>query len=553
MRNCGLVALEKIKDIKGVSAFTLIHLAKDNGVDLKIFKVKLEDLPLVHRPAIFHAPNHFEHIKNGEPLPDLKWTGYVLTQKSIGIPISHKEAKHITGEAPVAALIVPAIKAVATFAITTVIPGAATGALVGGAIGAATGQGFGKGVLEGAKFGGIAAGAGGMLGAAAGKLASATKGATSGIGKAISSGAAKLASSVPLQTAAAGAIYGGAQDKSIVGALKGGLAGYGVGTGVQGINKFAQGFNAASGNLGEKLVAGYHANFPTAAQKALPGQVDAFNKGTSAALASNIASGAKYFAGNMSPNISSGYGLIGQGSFSRANLGVLSPKISSAASAALSGGVAANSRPDSGDMLKRAGLAGAVQLAGNALGPKRDNQINFDPTKEFTVLRDFLGDQALPQATEKELMDYVHTPLTELTNRFSPQRDKIVNQINRSYDLRDAAIRKQYASFGQNEHNSSDAAEQLKKSQFDRAQSIAEAQQEFESESLSRAIQAKQFALTSSIQNNQFDQGLALELADAIGAKENMETALRNEDYAAFQDLMAQILNIGFGSPYQNA
>src|SRR3990167_7193802 len=138
MVNCGLEALGRIKDMKGVSAFTLIHLAKDNGVNLKIFKVKEPDLPLVHRPAIFHAENHFEYVQNGEALPDLKWSGYVLTGKSIGTPVSFREAKLIKGEKKggffkqIGAIIVGAVITIATGGLgapagAALIAGAAAG------------------------------------------------------------------------------------------------------------------------------------------------------------------------------------------------------------------------------------------------------------------------------------------------------------------------------------------------------------------------------------------------------------------------------------------
>lgn len=164
--NCGILALSKIKEMKGASAFTLIHLGKDNGVDLKLFKVKEKDLPLVHRPAIFHSENHFEYIQNGEPLPDYKWTGFVLTEKSIGRPISHKEAKTIKGQWGFWASVWSAI----TFVAKKILPSAFGSAAVKAGTAAIAGEDPGKAAISGLKSGALTAGAYEGLTAVSGKL-----------------------------------------------------------------------------------------------------------------------------------------------------------------------------------------------------------------------------------------------------------------------------------------------------------------------------------------------------------------------------------------------
>src|SRR3990167_6780611 len=94
---CGLKALERIIELKEVSMFTLIHLAKDNGLNLYFCKVEPEELVQVARPAIFHQKDHFVFIENGEPMPGGEYDGYVLTQKPLHEPLPFSLAKKILG------------------------------------------------------------------------------------------------------------------------------------------------------------------------------------------------------------------------------------------------------------------------------------------------------------------------------------------------------------------------------------------------------------------------------------------------------------------------
>ena len=97
--NCGIAALSQLTELKNISAFTLVHAARDNGLNLFVFKVNnLADLPRVQRPAIFHQEGHFVYIKNGEPLPPGQYTGYVIAPNAgLGRIIGLQEAKFIKG------------------------------------------------------------------------------------------------------------------------------------------------------------------------------------------------------------------------------------------------------------------------------------------------------------------------------------------------------------------------------------------------------------------------------------------------------------------------
>src|SRR3990167_1471125 len=97
MQNCGLVALKGIKELKNASMFTLLHLARDNGIELYFCKVDIADLPIVKRPAILHANNHFILAEEGKPLENANYTGWVLTPKPIGLLLPYSLAKQIIG------------------------------------------------------------------------------------------------------------------------------------------------------------------------------------------------------------------------------------------------------------------------------------------------------------------------------------------------------------------------------------------------------------------------------------------------------------------------
>lgn len=477
--NCGILALSKIRDLKGTSAFTLIHLARDNGVDLKLFQVKEKDLPLVHRPAIFHSEKHFEHIKNGEPLPDQKWTGYVLTQKSIGRPVSNKEAKTIYGE--IGAVLIPAIIGAAKAAVVSAGVSAAVAGISGGDVGqaAATGAKFGAvtgGVLGG--LGGIAAGAP-VIGSGVGaKIA----GAAQAIGE--------VAGNFP---GTAGAIVGGvtgaASGGGVSGFAKGALGGAAIGTGLSGAQQ-------AGGSLLNQAI-GAGKGVVGSAGRALTTPAGATGATT---FGSQVASAF----GNQP---TSGFNLGGLGS---------------------------------------AAAAGSVAQIAKEFGPKGPEGIDFDPTSAFTQLRDTLGTQGLPPAAERDILNTVNTPLSELAQSFNPANDRTIRRINEAFDNQIKNAQRQFSQAGQNFRTSSDARETLQRLERDRATVLAEAEQEAFANSLREAIQSKQFALNQSIEANKFDVNLALELADAIGSKAALEAAIQQEDENQFNTLLAQILNIGF-------
>ena len=97
--NCGFIALKNLNELKNISMRTLIDIAQDNGLKLYPYKVLLEKLSSVPRPAIFHAEDHFIYIPPEQAVFDnLKYTGYILlTQKADYPKIRSVDLKRITG------------------------------------------------------------------------------------------------------------------------------------------------------------------------------------------------------------------------------------------------------------------------------------------------------------------------------------------------------------------------------------------------------------------------------------------------------------------------
>lgn len=91
----GLKALETIGAVEKVSLFTLIHLAKDNGIRLFFIKVEGKDLAKVSRPAILHTKNGFVVAQDGVPLPIADYTGYALASGVMGTVMPHSIARQL--------------------------------------------------------------------------------------------------------------------------------------------------------------------------------------------------------------------------------------------------------------------------------------------------------------------------------------------------------------------------------------------------------------------------------------------------------------------------
>lgn len=82
MKNCGLIALSDITEIKNITLKTLVLLAKDNGLNLNVFNVPINEITNDILPAILESEGHLSYIKNVAELDGLKLTGNVISTRS---------------------------------------------------------------------------------------------------------------------------------------------------------------------------------------------------------------------------------------------------------------------------------------------------------------------------------------------------------------------------------------------------------------------------------------------------------------------------------------
>jgi len=511
---CGLEALNQVKEISQTSAFTLLQMAKENGTRLFVFKVSQDKLTLVQRPAIFHAnsPDHFVIIKDKEVMPELKYSGYVLAKKPMGTPVSYAEAKKIVGSGIVGAIgtiIFNAVGAVGT-AIATV------GSFVGGALGTAIGAIPGLSTV--------------------GAWVSGLQGLT-------------------VAGTMIGAGVGGAKG-GVKGALLGGLMG---GAGGSAAGLFGSGAQAAGGSIGSQLAGGFRSvasggasavGQPAGRVAGLPSNVPPVAGGTVTGMSTpaGISSvtvpgvqGAQKLAGGIAGsgnfggqvNYATGEGIVGTGQ-SRFDLG----------------NIAGGTAGPKGSLITRMNQAGKEAGLGMLAGQLQERPpVTLDVERTTNRLRDILGsDVGLPQATGAELVRLVDTPLEDLMKDFTFESDRTFSRINESFDKQVIDLKQRAASFGTSVQTSSDIQRQLGDIEKNRAESLEFAEQDVRNRALGDAIQAKQYGLSQSLAKNEFDSKLAFEIAQVIGQEEELKRSLENENFEAFQNIMAQILSAGFGT-----
>lgn len=488
IENCGIVALGKLKEIQKVSAYSLIQMAKENGINLLIYHVDNKDLMRVPRPVILHSDNHFVYIKNGEALPTYKYTGFVLSEKGFkgARIVAYSEAKQIVGskKGGVARFIVPAV--------LSLIPA------VGPVLAAASNVGMDQYAKSNHPE---------QLGQPGNILDIATSAATGYLGaKAFQGGIQGFNSAAP------GASLG---DKFIA-AGKGALSGP-TGNYLDPLkpSTYSAGLSGISSNAA-------NAANPAKLAGSLGPQGNALQSGatnlSNIYSASNLASGPTSIVNAASSpfslkNIGSGVDslLSGVGKNTAAQLAI--------------GGITSQiGKPDTSY------LDNPTQTLGN----------------DYSALKSYVGNNPLPQASQDELLKYAHTPIDQLTSQFSINSDPVIKQINKSFDLQVAQVQRQFAQGGQNFANSSDAQQAIQRVNADRADQISKAQAEIQDATLGRAIQTKQFALAQGLQQGQFDSTTAMELAKLAGQDKQLKLAIDTNNYNQFQSIIANILYMGY-------
>lgn len=554
--NCGLSALSKLGSLKNVSAFTLVHLARDNGMSLQVFKVaNKEDLVKVVRPAIFHQKDHFILINPDEAMPDGDYTCFVLGPTIHGRVVSLAEAKFVTGAknfltgenkdgvkegggalggilgvvgAIVGTLILPGIGSALGF--TTAAGAPALSGAAAGAIGGALGGGVGSGVTGDNAFIGAGLGALGGIGIGGG-IAAASQGAAAGatsIGARIANFSQGAFNSLAHPIAALGS--GG----NLV-----------AGAGIPSLAGQTAAFNAAAGGA---------ANAAGASSAGIGAGATAANAfGASAPAMSLIGGGVGTAAGAALPNVGgfTANNFVNNPTFSYASIpgtsNVGGIGTAGAAKAATGGGLL-NSATNAIGNAYSSNPIGTIATGIGALGTFGSQPPAYNgasPTDNYSAVSQFLGPNALTAPTTDQLNSYITTPIDDLAKTFTNNSTRVSDAINQSYDNQKQSLVHQFAQSGQNMSNSSELQDRVSQLEQKRSTDLSNAALEVQNAGIGQAIQIKQQALTQGMQAGQFNQTIAMQLAALTGDQQNLQYAIANNDYQSFQQIMGKLLTMG--------
>lgn len=525
--NCGLIALEQMTALKSVSMFTLLHLARDNGLNLYFCKVEPGELMEVQRPAIFHQKDHFVFVEDGKPLPPGEYDGYVLTPKPIHEPLPHTFAKTIRGKKNAMGFLGPILTGVAS--------------IINPVLGAAVGAGFG----------GMAAAKSGEwwripLGAATGYLQGVPGGSTLGIGN----------STLAAGLAAAGEIPGAVKSGNWMAPITAGVGQY---MGAQLIGGAKAGMaGAAPGFMNQVIGAGKGmVNTVTSGIKTLTG---GGGGGGGVEIAKNAAT-----VGTTPAGYGGTYTVPGIGNSVVGTPGVSGPigmgvsaiptnAVTSAASNAASSGGGAF---DIGKLLSGGGGNGGGlvpgmsnwQLMGAGLTSMMPQpKLQENSLENYTKAAQYLGGEnynALPNATREQLQKYTAMPLNDLATQFVAQDDKGMRLLEEKHKQERDALMAGYANYGQDPYTSSQAQQKLTEIDRQYDQAKAEYQQQIQNAAMDKAIQFKQQMLQNAMNQGQFDYNAAMELATYIGRDQELQYAIQSKNQEALQQVLAEIFSIG--------
>lgn len=492
--NCGIQALSGITEIKSVSMYTIINIARDNGINFYFCRVEVKDLPLVKRPAIFHSDDHFTLVQDGRALPHEDYSGWVLTPKPFGTPLPFSLAKQITGgkKGGVMRTILPTVIG---FASNLIIPGS----------GLITGALSNIGMDQYAK-----------------------SNHPEQLGKAGN----------PLDILGAGAVgaLSGAASQGAISGFKGAASGFG--------NKA---FGALSGAVtgashpiaSNPLFGSNSASMFGGGAGQLASQVGGFNKGTPSVMNSNV--GSSSLQGLGATNTASGAG----------NIASQIPKI--AATTAI-GGMGQGSGQQQGggnnplSSIFGGDMGGTLLKTGGALLASQlkppptynpDSGANFDKAKKY------LGDSTLPNVTNQQLNKYLTMSISDIKNELTNPAagNRATLELDKKYQQALTDVQRAAANSGQDINTSSDARKQYDEVNRQWAEAKANIQNEMDQQATTKAVEIHQWALTNSIQQGQFDTKSAMELAANMGLDQKLKYSIEQQDYQTFQDIVAHLLN----------
>lgn len=513
---CGIVALRGIVDLKNVSMFTLIHLARDNGMKFYFCKVDTTELMSVPRPAILHSHDHFVLIEDNKALPEEQYTGWVLSSKPIGMTLPYSLAKQIMGGKKAGGFLGSVLPVVGAIVGNLIAPG--IGGIIGGALGGAGGSAMSGG--KGYQIG-IGAITGGLGGVAPG---------TNVLGM----NPAMLAGGLAAGGALPGAIKSGNYG-SVLGAGLGGYAGQKLAAGgAAGAAMPSTGFGNSVGNIFGGAV-----NNLTGQGSVAP------SKGSSLLPGSNV----NGVAGSLkiAPSSSAG-GMAGgfpsaPSSFQMGNLSsLIQPGAQGAGSSAgSSGGNALSSlfgNIDKSGLLK----AGAGALAGTAF--PRPELTSADAMGNYDKASKYLEGKTLPGHTNEQLNKYLGMSIQDIQGEIlGPQAaNRSMLELDKKYQESLSQVERMAANSGQSIQTSSDAFKQYQEVQRQWGEAKANLWGELEQNARTQAIGVHQWALQQSIAQGQFDTNSAMKLAEEMGKGQQLQDAITQNNYEQFQSVIADLL-----------
>ena len=524
MSNCGLKAIETMMEMKHVSMFSLIHLAKDNGVNLYFCKVTPDELLLVTRPAIFHQKDHFVYVNNGEAMPTGEYTGYVLTPKAIHEPLPFVMAKKVKGGKKGGDILGPIVITIAS--IINPLLGAAAGSafqahkVTGGSgvtntpgewwripVGGATGY-----------YAGSEAGLGGLTGPqTAGMFAGATE-----LPNAIKTG-------------------------NYMGAISAGLGQYGM-------SQFGQGAvsNWAGSSPAMSMADGGVGNAAGQPPSSLLNRVGSAVKGG----VQNVIGGTQVAGGGSTggagvptsvPGTSAGqvpvsYDPSGyMGAVGNSKLGNVGNLVQ-----ATGGGGAASTGGGLGGILGNLDWKQMAAAGIDAMGKPKQEPISSGGSYAAALETMRGKNYNLPEYTVKQLEEFTYKPIKDIAETLYVGDDRSLRYLEEAKQKAIQGELSRYAAYsdisGPTTNISSQAQQRVDEvsRQYDVA--IAEQQQQLQQVAMTQAIDIKKTALQNSIQMNQFDMNSALQLAAMINKDTELKNSIANQDYETFQNIIAMIL-----------
>lgn len=559
--NCGLTALRGIMQLKNVSMFTLIHLARDNGMKFYFCKMDVDKLATVPRPAILHSHNHFVLVEDNIAIPDDNYTGWVLSPKPVGMTLPYSLAKQINGGKKGGDILGPIV--VGLGSIINPLLGAGLGAAFGGyqvfgggGVTAKPGEwwripiGGALGYLGGVQkpiFGSVPnyfiSGALGGINELPGAIKSGNYAAPilgalgAGLGQRFTSGAAAgLAGSAP------GTSLGG----KIGNAFQGGLGAFGLGGGpggaaaTAGLPQTGGATGALSGMSGH--LTGLQAATPapgTLLSGSAYGSSAGFNPaiaGASSLLGSSGASGALKLA-----QAPSGAG----GGFSSGSTAIPSSTGGASGAAGGGGGLFGNLLGGNKGNLLTTGLGLAATAA------IKPPTMNFDPMQNYNAAQKYLGENtSLPKPTMDQLNSYVTSSIADIKKQiYNPDSgNAALLNMDKQYEEQLKQVQRLAANSGQDLSTSSDVQRQYQEINRQWADAKSNLQAQLDQQATTQAVEIKQWALQQSIQQGQFDLNSAMELAAQVGMQEQLQYAVASKNYEMFQQIVAKLLDPGLSS-----